>query len=120
MKKSLLIASMMVVALAACGIAPDSTHTERTAERVRELWQRRGWVHALLFGSALGLFVIMLPVVLGGTAGVSFGAGTLRGDLAVLVAAMAWSVPATPTTRGRESRSTWSSRPSWDSSTTPS
>ena len=27
--------------LAACGIAPDSAHTGRTAERVRELWQRR-------------------------------------------------------------------------------
>ncbi|PKO62198.1 MAG: GTP cyclohydrolase I FolE, partial [Betaproteobacteria bacterium HGW-Betaproteobacteria-17] len=27
--------------LAACGIAPDSVHTGRTAERVRELWQKR-------------------------------------------------------------------------------
>ncbi len=36
----------------------------------RELLQRRGWVHALLFGSALGLVGFMLPVVLGGTEGV--------------------------------------------------
>ena len=27
--------------LLACGIAPDNTHTGRTAQRVRELWQRR-------------------------------------------------------------------------------
>lgn len=27
--------------LAACGVAPDSSHTGRTPERVRELWQRR-------------------------------------------------------------------------------
>ncbi|NMG65333.1 GTP cyclohydrolase I FolE [Azoarcus indigens] len=27
--------------LAACGVAPDSAHTGRTAQRVRELWQRR-------------------------------------------------------------------------------
>ena len=27
--------------LAACGVAPDSVHTGRTAERVREMWQRR-------------------------------------------------------------------------------
>jgi GTP cyclohydrolase I len=27
--------------LRACGIAPDSVHTGRTAQRVRELWQRR-------------------------------------------------------------------------------
>lgn len=27
--------------LAACGVAPDSIHTGRTAERVRELWQTR-------------------------------------------------------------------------------
>lgn len=27
--------------LRACGVAPDSAHTGRTAERVRELWQRR-------------------------------------------------------------------------------
>ena len=27
--------------LRACGIAPDTTHTGRTAQRVRELWQRR-------------------------------------------------------------------------------
>jgi len=27
--------------LVACGVAPDSVHTGRTAERVRELWQRR-------------------------------------------------------------------------------
>lgn len=27
--------------LRACGIAPDNTHTGRTAQRVRELWQRR-------------------------------------------------------------------------------
>lgn len=44
-----------------------------------------------VFGVGLSVLGIAL-VVLGGTAGVSFGAGTLRGDLAVLVAAMAWSV----------------------------
>ena len=27
--------------LVACGIAPDSVHTGRTAQRVRELWQKR-------------------------------------------------------------------------------
>ena len=27
--------------LRACGVAPDSVHTGRTAERVRELWQKR-------------------------------------------------------------------------------
>jgi len=27
--------------LAACGVAPDSVHTGRTAQRVRELWQKR-------------------------------------------------------------------------------
>jgi GTP cyclohydrolase I (EC 3.5.4.16) len=27
--------------LRACGIAPDNAHTGRTAQRVRELWQRR-------------------------------------------------------------------------------
>jgi GTP cyclohydrolase IA len=27
--------------LTACGVAPDSDHTGRTAQRVRELWQRR-------------------------------------------------------------------------------
>ncbi|MBI2307200.1 MAG: GTP cyclohydrolase I FolE [Rhodocyclales bacterium] len=27
--------------LAACGIAPDTTHMGRTAQRVRELWQKR-------------------------------------------------------------------------------
>jgi GTP cyclohydrolase I len=27
--------------LAACGVAPDSVHTGRTAERVRDLWQKR-------------------------------------------------------------------------------
>ena len=27
--------------LRACGVAPDSSHTARTAERVRELWQKR-------------------------------------------------------------------------------
>lgn len=27
--------------LRACGIAPDNSHTSRTAQRVRELWQRR-------------------------------------------------------------------------------
>ena len=27
--------------LRACGVAPDSTHTGRTAERVRELWHKR-------------------------------------------------------------------------------
>ncbi|NTV96981.1 MAG: GTP cyclohydrolase I FolE, partial [Thiobacillus sp.] len=27
--------------LRACGIEPDSSHTGRTAQRVRELWQRR-------------------------------------------------------------------------------
>lgn len=42
-------------------------------------------------GVALSVMGIAL-VVLGGAAGVSFGAGTLRGDLAVLAAAAAWSV----------------------------
>jgi hypothetical protein len=27
--------------LVACGVAPDSVHTGRTAQRVRELWQKR-------------------------------------------------------------------------------
>jgi len=27
--------------LSACGVAPDSTHTGKTAQRVRELWQKR-------------------------------------------------------------------------------
>ena len=27
--------------LTACGVAPDSVHTGRTAQRVRELWQKR-------------------------------------------------------------------------------
>ncbi len=41
----------------------------------------------------VGLSVVGIGlVVLGSAAGVSFGAGTLRGDLAVLVAAAAWSV----------------------------
>jgi drug/metabolite transporter (DMT)-like permease len=44
-----------------------------------------------VFGVGLSVLGIAL-VVLGGPAGVSFGAGTLRGDLAVLVAAAAWSV----------------------------
>jgi drug/metabolite transporter (DMT)-like permease len=40
----------------------------------------------------IGLSVLGIAlVVLGGSKGVSFGAGTLRGDLAVLVAAAAWS-----------------------------
>ena len=41
--------------LRACGIAPDSVHTGRTAERVRELWQKRllgGY--AMQPGEALG------------------------------------------------------------------
>jgi drug/metabolite transporter (DMT)-like permease len=45
----------------------------------------------VVFGVGLSVLGIVL-VVLGGAAGVSFGAGTLRGDLAVLVAAAAWSV----------------------------
>ena len=27
--------------LCACGVSPDSTHTGKTAKRVRELWERR-------------------------------------------------------------------------------
>jgi drug/metabolite transporter (DMT)-like permease len=44
-----------------------------------------------VFGVGLSVLGIAL-VVLGGSAGVGFGAGTLRGDLSVLVAAAAWSV----------------------------
>jgi drug/metabolite transporter (DMT)-like permease len=44
-------------------------------------------------GLGVGLSVVGIGfVVIGSAAGVSFGAGTLRGDLAVLVAAAAWSV----------------------------
>jgi drug/metabolite transporter (DMT)-like permease len=48
---------------------------------------------SLVVAAGVGLSVLGIAlVVLGGTAGVSFGTGTLRGDLAVLVAAAAWSV----------------------------
>ena len=45
-----------------------------------------------MVAAGVGLSVLGIAlVVLGGAAGVGFGAGTLRGDLAVLVAAAAWS-----------------------------
>jgi drug/metabolite transporter (DMT)-like permease len=47
---------------------------------------------SLAVGAGIGLSVAGIAlVVLGGSAGLSFSAGTVRGDIAVLMAAVAWS-----------------------------